>query len=95
MTTSPNLRTPWGTETRSRIVSDTDSDMESDMTCTTTDSATTMDLDMDMVFLQQKIRLYLARMFANIIIRYPARRRYAATLQTLRRAQFCAAELLP
>ena len=95
MTTSPNLRTPWGTETRSRIVSDTDSDMESDMTCTTTHSATTMDLDMDMVFLQQKIRLYLARMFANIIIRYPARRRYAATLETLRRAQFFAAELLP
>ena len=83
-------------ETRTRTVSDTDSDTDSDMeSWTTTHSATTMDLDMDMVFLQQKIRLYLARMFANIIIRYPARRRYAATLETLRRAQFFAAEILP
>ena len=52
-------------------------------------------LDLDMVFLQQNIRLYLVRVFANIIIRYPARRRYAAALETLRRAQAVPAELLP
>ena len=56
------------------------------MTGTTTHSATTMDRDLDMGFLQQNIRLYLVRMYVNIIIRRPARRRYAATQETLRRA---------
>ena len=61
------------------------------MTGTTTHSATTMDLDLDKVFLQQNIRRYLVRMCVNILIRRPARRRWAAALEVLRDAEIALA----